>query len=106
MAESVIVLEQEDRMRTQRRIHRIPVDSRVREIDVEIRHHRPTLLHHVCRGRKILLLNILQLVDERFLRCTSRAGIPRNSTLIDHDREREPWMQLSFGHDQLRSLVL
>lgn len=91
-------------MRAQRGIRRIPI-HRIREVDVEIRNHRLSLHGHVRRRRKISLLNILQQTHQRLLRSASRARVPLNRSLIDHNRKREPRMRFRFRHHQPRSLI-
>ncbi len=104
MTEAVIVLKQKQRMRAQRRICRIPVD-RIMQINIEVRHHRLSVFRHVSGRRKILLLQILQVANQRLLRIAPRAGIPLDRSLIDHDGKRKSGMILRFSHHQLRSLI-
>lgn len=104
MTETIIVLEQERRLGGQGSFNIVPVD-RICEIDIEVGDHRPSCQNHVSWGGKIRLLNVLQLADESLLRRTTRTGIPLDRPLIDHDREGEAGMRLSFCHHQLRGLI-
>lgn len=63
------------------------------------------LLGHVCRGREISLLNVLQLADQRLLWRAARAGIPLDRPLVDHDGEREAGMTLRFCHYEFGGVV-
>jgi len=72
MRESVVVLEQESRLRRKRRRHLVPVD-RIGKINVEIRDYRPSFFRHVSRGRKVRLLNVLQLAEKSLFRRTTGA---------------------------------
>ena len=47
LCESVIVLENIDGMRAQRGVRRIPVDRRIGKADIEVRHNRLPVLHHI-----------------------------------------------------------
>ena len=104
MRESIVVLEEKGRLRRQRLRHFLPVDG-IRLINIEIRDDRLSLQGHVSLGWKVCLLDVLQLADERLLRRTSRARVPLDRTLVDHDRERKARMRLSLGHHQLRRLI-
>ena len=64
-----------------------------------------SLLRHVCRRRKIGLLNVLQLADQRLLRRATRAGIPLDCALVDHDGEGEAGMTLRFCHHKFGGVV-
>lgn len=97
MREPVVVLEQESWLRRKRGSYVIPVD-RISKIYIEIRHHRLPLQGHVSRGRKIRLLDVLQLANERLFWRTARTGIPFERSLVDHDRKGESRMGFRFGH--------
>ncbi len=64
------------------------------------------MVSHVGGRGKVLLLDILQLVDQRLLRVAARTGIPLNRALVDHDREAKAGVGFGFGHDHLCCLVL
>ena len=104
MSESTVVLKKKNRLGGKRGAGSGPID-RVREIDVEVRNHRLSLLSHVRRRWKISLLQILQLANQRLLWRATGAGIPLDRTLVDHDREGETRVSLRFGHDELCGLV-
>lgn len=104
MSEATIVLKQEGRLARKRGAYGLPID-RIREIDVEICHHRPSIDRHVCLRGKVRSLHILQLVDESLLRRTTRTGIPLDRSLINHDCERKTGMSFGFSHHQLRCLI-
>jgi hypothetical protein len=105
VCEAAVVLKEKCRMRAQRLIRRSPVDRRIREIDIEIRDHRLTFNRHVSRRSEISFFDVLQIADQRLLRRTSRAGIPLDRSLIDHDGERKSGMSLGLRHHQLRRLI-
>ena len=104
MCKAVVVLKNKRRLGRERRADRVPVD-RVRQIDIEVGHHRPPLLLEVGRRRKIRLLHVLHLTDECLLRRATAAGIPLDCALVDHDREGEAGMGLGFGHNEFCGLV-
>ena len=104
MRESIVVLEQKSWLRRKRSPYVIPVD-RIRKINVEIRHDGLPLPGHVSRRRKIRLLNVLQLANERLFWRTTRTGIPFDGSLVDHDRKRKSRMGFRFHHHQFRGLV-
>ena len=51
------------------------------------------------------MLDVLQFAHQGLLRRTTRARVPLDRSLIDHDRESKTWMVLRLGHNQLRRLV-
>jgi hypothetical protein len=104
MAEAAIVLEDKRRLRTHVASCGVPI-NRVRIIDSEICDHRLPIDLHVSRGREVSVLNVLQIAHQRLLRRTTRAGIPLNRPLINHDRESKARMALCLRHHQLRCLV-
>jgi hypothetical protein len=104
VTESVIVLKQEERLRIQGGVYRIPVD-RIRNIQVEVGYDGLTLLGHIRGRREILLLDVLQLADQSLLRRATRTGIPLDGSGIDHDRERETRMFFGLRLEQLCSLI-
>ena len=70
VGESVVVLEKECRLGRQCLRYFLPID-RIRLIDIEIRDHWLPLQRHIGLGRKVCLLDVLQLTDECLLRRAS-----------------------------------
>ena len=64
------------------------------------------MVGHVGGRGKVLLLDILQLAEQRLLRAAARAGIPLNRALVDHDGEGKARVGFGFRHDHLCGLVL
>ena len=81
-----------------------PIDG-VGEIDVEIGNDGLSLLSQVCRGRKVGLLDILQLTDQRLLRRAAGTGVPLDCALVDHDGESEAGMSFGLGHYEFCGLI-
>ena len=104
MAEAAVVLKDKSRLCIHAGSGGIPI-NRVRIIDREIRDHRLPAYLHVSRGREVSVLDILQVAFQRMLRRTTRAGIPLDRSLIDHDRKSKARMGLRLCHHQLRRLV-
>jgi len=104
MGKAIVILEDENRLHTQGRIHGRPI-NRIGKIDVEVGDHRLPLPLHIRGRRKISLLQVLQLRDQSFLRRTSRARVPLDRSLIDHDRKREAGMAFRRRHHQLCGLI-
>ena len=104
MCEPIVILKQIDGLRGKRGVRSRPIDG-VREVNIEIRDHRPSIPFHIRRRWKVGLLDILQLADQRLLRRTPRARIPLDRALVDHDCEGEAGMRLRFRHDELGGLV-
>ncbi len=104
VAEASVVLKYKGGRIGERRTCGIPVD-RVRQVDVEVGDDRLSLQRHVRLRGEVRLLQIKQIAYERLLRRTTRARIPLNRALIDHDREREARMKFSLGHHKLRGLI-
>lgn len=65
--EAVIILKQKNRLGAQAGGHRAPIDG-IRKIDVKVGDDRLAALLHIGRRRKISLLEILQLGNQRLLR--------------------------------------
>jgi hypothetical protein len=104
MVEAAVVLKDKSRLRTDAASCSVPI-NRVRIIDSKICHHRLTVYLHVSRRREVSVLDVLQIAFQRLLRRTTRAGIPLNRSLIDHDRKSKTRMALCLRHHQLRCLV-
>jgi hypothetical protein len=104
MVEAAVVLKDEIRLSTHAGSGGVPI-NRVRLIDSEICDHRLPIYLHVSRGRQVSVLNILQIAYQRLLRRTTRAGIPLDRSLIDHDRKSKTRMALRLRHHHLRRLV-
>ena len=51
------------------------------------------------------MLNVLKLTNQRLLRRAAGTGVPFDGPMIDHDGKGETRVLLSFGHDELRSLI-
>lgn len=104
MCEAVVVLKQVSRLRRKGGRSRVPI-HRVGEIDIEVGNDWFPLHGHVSRRREVVLLDVLQIRHQRLLRRTSRARIPFDRALIDHDCEGEPGMSFRLGHHQLRGVI-
>ena len=104
MGEAAVILKNEDRLVGKRSQHCVPINC-VRRINIEVGDDRPPLQRHVRWRRKIFLLDVLHIADQGLLRCAAGAGIPFDSALVHHDREREAGMLFRLRHHQLRGLV-
>ncbi len=104
MSEAAIVLKEKGWMRSESGVRRSPIDS-IRGIDVEVGHHRRALPGHIRRRRKILLLDILQVADQSFLRSATSTRIPLDRSLIDHDCEGESRMLFGLCHHHFSGIV-
>jgi hypothetical protein len=67
VGESAVVLKQKNRLGGEGGAGGGPIDA-IRQVDVEIGDHRPSLLRHVRLRRKVGLLDVLQLADQCLLR--------------------------------------
>jgi hypothetical protein len=97
-------LEPKQRFGTHGGIDGVPIDGVVL-IDTEICNNGLPLLHHVRGRRKICLLDVLQLTDQRLLRRATGARVPLDGPGIDHDGKGEAGMGFRFRHDQLCGLI-
>lgn len=104
MREPAAILEKKQRMRTQRAVHRGPVDGVV-VVDIKIRNHRNPIFRHVRRRCEISLLHILQFVDQGLLRGASAAGVFRNRPFVHGDRKSKSGMAFRGRHYELRCLI-
>jgi hypothetical protein len=105
VSEAAVILEDVGWVCAQRGIGCSPVNRRVGKANVEISYHRLAVDGHISRRGEVGFFDVLQVVDQRLLRRTTRAGIPLNRSLIDHDRKRESRIALRRRHHVLRSLV-
>lgn len=99
MSEPVVILKQESWLDGQGRVGRVPVDG-IGKIDIKVGDNRLSLQCHVRRGRKVGLLNVLELIDQGILRRATRTRVPFDRSLINHDGKGEPGMGLRLSHDQ------
>ncbi len=104
MSEAIVILKPECGLGGQGSVRGIPIDG-IRQIDIEVCHHRLALNRHIGRGWEVRLLQILQLIDQRGLRRTSGTRVPLNCSLIDHDGECETRVGFSFSHHEFRRVV-
>lgn len=104
MAESIVILKEKDRLRGKSGGDSVPING-IGKVNVEIRDHWLSLVRQVRRRREVGLLDILQLADQSLLRRTSRAGIPLDRALVDHNGEGEAGMSFGFRHHEFCGLI-
>lgn len=104
VGEAAVVLKKKSRLRGERGAGRGPIHCVV-QVNVEVGDNRLALQSHISRGRKISLLDILQIADQRLLRIATRTRVPLDCALVNHDRESEAGMRLGLCHHELRGCV-
>lgn len=102
---SVIVLEDQHRLRAHLRERGVPVYGRVRKVDVELSNYWLALHRHVGRRSEVGLFDVLQVIHQCLLRRATAAGIPLDRSLVDHDREGETGMGFGLCHDLQSGLI-